>query len=371
MRKNKVLSKVVSLVVLTSAVSSCARFEERTQAEGEYEYEQVNLKETFDSGDFSSRESRQNFQISELTAKQEEFGSLGKQVDVRPPAQLIAILEGVYLDRDTTQTKVLFNVSAQDDDLQQKIWRLIQQYLASKEAKPTTDESTFTIDTGDLKSSRKYGSVSTNTVEETGDYKLQLLNDNSTRNIALTIDVQHYQLLNDGQVIEPKLVGRPKRNLEVDFANDLLAFAYRKQQAEALEAANNQPLPIKLGFDDNHQTAWIVDDEFIDVWNKLPALLSTMSFDLVEDDKNLGYFLVDFNPQDEPYWQDNNLNPINLEAGEYFVQLGELTGGETSIIWLDSDKNPLEDQSVTELYFSITDNIRTVILDNDRQAKPL
>ena len=96
-----------------------------------------------------------------------------------------------------------------------------------------------------------------------------------------------------------------------------------------------------------------------------------MSFELVQEDKNLGYFLVEFKPQNTEYWIDNNLNPINLEKGEYFVQLGELTGGETSIVWLDEDKKPLADQEVTDLYLSITDNIRCVILDKDIQTKSL
>ncbi|MEL0628959.1 outer membrane protein assembly factor BamC [Psychromonas aquatilis] len=371
MRKNKVLSQVVSLVVLTSAVSSCARFEERTQAEGNYDYQEVNLHNQYDSGEFSSKENRTVFKIDELTEKQEEYGSLGRQVDVRPPAQLIPILDGIYLDNDPNQTKIIFDPNVQSDELQEKVWGLIEAYLAEKQADPVINEAALAINTGKIKNTRSYGSMSTNTVEEVGDYNLQLLKDNSAQGLALLIDVQSYQLNNDGDLIEPKLGGRPKHNIEVAFANDLLAFAYAKQQAEALEAANNQPLPIKLGFDDNHQTAWIVDDEFLDVWNKLPSLLSLMSFELVEEDKNLGYFLVEFEPQDAEYWAQNNLNPIDLEAGEYFVQLGELTGGETSIIWLDDNKKPLEDQVVTELYFSITDKIRTVILENDKQTKPL
>jgi outer membrane protein assembly factor BamC len=96
-----------------------------------------------------------------------------------------------------------------------------------------------------------------------------------------------------------------------------------------------------------------------------------MSFKLVDSDKNLGYFLVRFVEQDEEYWQENLLNPITLENGEYFVQLGELVGGDTSITWLDEDKKPLSNQQVTELYLSITDNVRSVILDKDSQTKPL
>jgi len=369
MNNIKTLSKIAGLVIITSSVVSCTRFAERTQAEGDFDYQDVQLIDKFDSGDFSRLENRSTYNINELTDQQEKLGFIGEQVDVRPPSQLMAVLDGVVLDADKTQTKILFNRFKQNENIQDKVWDVTLQYLASKNAKPETDQNNLMIDTGPVVSNRSYGSISTNSVRETGDYHLQLANDGRT--VLMLIDAQSYQLVNDGEETKYNLMGRTKRNVEISFANDLLEFAYFKQQSDALEAANNKPLPIKLGFDDNHQTAWIVDAEFIEVWEKLPSLLNLMSFDLVEDDKNLGYFLVEFNPQDQEYWSDNNLNPINLESGEYFVQLGELTGGDTSIIWLDADKKALDDQQVTELYLSITDNIRSVILENDKQTKPL
>ena len=39
-----------------------------------------------------------------------------------------------------------------------------------------------------------------------------------------------------------------------------------------------------------------------------------MSFAPVQDNKNLGYFLVKFVPQDDAYWKEECLNPITLEC---------------------------------------------------------
>ena len=46
-------------------------------------------------------------------------------------------------------------------------------------------------------------------------------------------------------------------------------------------------------------------------------------------------------------------------------------GGSTSISWLDEDKKPLPDQKVTEIYLSITEQVRNVLLLNDKQTKAL
>jgi len=96
-----------------------------------------------------------------------------------------------------------------------------------------------------------------------------------------------------------------------------------------------------------------------------------MSFEMVQKDKNLGYFLLEFVEQDKAYWNKNNLNPITLASGEYFAQLGELSSGQTSLVWLDSDKKVLSDQEVTDLYLSITNKLRQVILNNEEKTNSL
>jgi outer membrane protein assembly factor BamC len=372
MNKNKALTQIASLVILTSAVTGCARFDNRTKAEGNDEYQEVSLIEKYDTGTYSNVEQRPTFDIKPLTKEQEVNGVNGKEVDIRPPTQLMPVLDGVLLDPDLTQTKILFNAFKQEGNIQEKVWNVILQYLASKNATSVeSNHNTLTIDTGPVINERSFGMLSKNTIREEGRYTLQLAVGADKRSVSLTVDVQDFKDENDGETITHLLNGPSKRNLEVGFINDVLAFAYVKQESEALIASDTKPLPIKLGFDETHQTAWIVDANFTEVWNKLPSLLSLMSFSPVEDDKNLGYFLVKFDRQDAEYWKERNLNPIYLPEGEYYVQLGELTGEDTSITWLDSDKKSLSAQQVAELYLSITDNIRSVILNKDIQTKPL
>lgn len=371
MKKNKALTQIAGLVILTSAVTGCARFENRTQADGSYDYQDVSLITKYDTGTFSNAEQRNTFDIPELSNAQIVYGSTGTAVDVRPPSQLMAVLDGVSLDPDTTQTKVRFNAIKQESNIQKKVWDLLIQYLASKDATSVvSDYNTLTIETGPVISERSFGTISTNTINQQGSYKLHIEPGLDNRTASVTVDVQSFEEENDGNEVTHLLSGPSKRNVEVSFINDLLKYGYAKQESEALIAADNKPLPIKLGFDDNHESAWIIDADFNEVWNKLPSLLGMMSFSPVDNDKNLGYFLVKFERQDASYWTEKNLNPIFLPAGEYFAQLGELTGGDTSITWLDADKKPLSAQQVAELYLSITDNVRSVILEKDVQTKP-
>jgi outer membrane protein assembly factor BamC len=166
-----------------------------------------------------------------------------------------------------------------------------------------------------------------------------------------------------------KLTGKRKKNVELMMVNEILEFAYSIKEKQEIESLNHQPLPIKLGFDDNNQSVWVVDSPFIDVWEKLPRLLKLLNFEIVEVDKNLGYLLVEFNQPDDDYWKKNNLNPFELEETEYFIQLGELNGGLTSITWLDEEKKFIDSTKVSEIYLSITDRVRDVLLIKDKQTQ--
>ncbi|TEW52910.1 outer membrane protein assembly factor BamC [Psychromonas algicola] len=369
MKKTMPLTKIASVILITLSATSCARFEERAQAEGTFDYENATLTNEYKSGNFTRDEQRNAYQIPVLTEQQKQFGMLGIDVDIRPPVQLMAVIEGVSIDPDAIQTKVWFNAFKQDEKMDQKVWDLILKYLSAHKANSVqADRSSLTIETGPIVRFTDHGR---NEVREQADYSLSIEEAADGRSASLSVDVKDYQQVNDGIAVKQILEARTKHSIEIRFINDLLAFAYTENESETLQDSNKKPLPIKLGFDDNHQTAWIIDTPFINVWEKLPALLTTMSFEAVQENKNLGYFLVEFVPQDAAYWAENGLNPITLESGEYFAQLGELSNGQTSIIWLDSDKKVLSDQEVTDLYLSITEKLRSVTLSKDVQKKSL
>jgi len=363
------LTKIASLIIVALSVTSCARFEERAQAEGSFDYQTATLKDEYKSGQYTRDEQRDTYKIPALTDQQTAFGMLGADVDIRPPTQLMAVIDGVIVDPDAIQTKVWFNAFKQNENMEQKVWDLIVRYLATKNADSAViNRQTLTIETGPIKRFSDYGR---NEVFEQADYSLKVEQAADGRSASLAVDVKDYQQQNDGKPIKQILAARTKHSIEIRFINDLLSFAYLENKNAELTRVDNQPLPIQLGFDDNHQTAWVIGSGFEDVWDKLPTLLADMSFESVQDNKNLGYFLVKFVPQEAEYWSEKNLQPIDLEEAEYYVQLGELSSGETSVIWLDEDKKMLSDQQINALYLSITSKLRRTNLQTNQQTKSL
>ncbi|WP_354625722.1 outer membrane protein assembly factor BamC [Psychromonas sp. MME2] len=368
-------SKLSTSILIAIALSGCSSFDSRMQANGPYQYTDEKPAAVYNIGDFSHDEETALYKTPALTEMQIQNGFMTKDVDIRPPTQLISPMEGVLLDPTATKyTKIWFNRMEQGESIEDVIWHLLEDYLQLRDINITSkndylkqlETTTFIEDKVDI---GNY--LITNEMIRKSSYFFSLEKLEGINSVALNVQLLTFVETNNGKELPYNYSDQSRRNIELGFVNSLLDYAYQQQKNAALEALDSQPLPIKLGFDDNYQIAWIVDTNFTTTWLKLPSLFKLLSFELVESDENLGYFLLKFNRPNDEYWQANNLNPFELKEAEYFVQLGESIGGNTSIVWLDEDKKPLPDQTVTDLYFSITEKVRDVLLLKNQQTKPL
>ena len=373
--KNKFkTSKISAAILISLSITSCARFDTRMQANGSYEYDEATLQNKYKTGDFTNDEARTTYDIPELSEPQKARGLIKKEVDIRPPTQLTAVIEGVLIDNtDKNITKLWFNAFTKNENIKDKVWNTLLSYLIKNNVEIISqDETTREITTGVLTKDITFGSYfNKNNFLRESSYYFKVESAPNGDSASLTVNALTFKEVNAGDVLPVNLVGRTKKSVEINLLNDLLEYAFKVKEKEQLETLDSQPLPIKLGFDENHQYVWVVESTFIDTWKKLPKLLKLLNFTIVESDKNLGYLLIEYNKPDDEYWAENNLEPFELEEAEYFVQLGELTGGTTSITWLDEDKKLLEDSVVTNVYLSITDQVRDVLLLKDQQTKPL
>lgn len=371
---NKFLKQHATMAAVLVALSSagCTRFENRMQANGDFDYQNSQLVSAYKTGTFSNDEVRNQFSVPVLTEAQTRAGFLTEDVDIRPPTQLIPLIDGVLLASDQQQnTKIWFNALKQDDDMLAKVWQLLESYLAVNHIELVSkDESLHTLVTAPFTQRQIYGGfVNNNELLREASYRLSLEEQAGAHSVALNVELLSFSESNDGKTLKFVETDSSKKNIELRFVNSLLEFAYNIKQTDDLNNLDSQPLPIKLGFDDNHQISWIAGSKFSDTWRKLPDLLALLNFEIVEADNNLGYFLVKYSSPDDDYWQENNLNPFELENAEYFVQLGEMTEDSTSVVWLDAGKKPLPDQKVTDIYLSITEQVRNVLLQKDKQTK--
>ena len=364
--------QIATAIIVALSLSSCARFENRMKANGTFDYQQAALNAPYKKGDLTTAEARNQYDIPSLTEDQKVIGQTGADVDVRPPAQMMGIIDGVLLADDKDgRTKIWFNSQDQSEQINSKVLQLIESYLAENNI-PVISKDTQGIQTGTYAELTTFGGfLSDNTVLRESTYQITLDKQSDGHRIGVIVDVLSYSEINEEEQLKVNLNGATKSDIELRFVNKILQYAYQQKQSEQLAAADTRPLAIKLGFDDNHQSAWLSESDFEDTWRKLPALFTLLNFELVDHDKNLGYFLLKYTKVAETYWAENKLQPFVLDNGEYFIQLGEVNGGVTSIGWLDEDKKPLSNEKITELYLSITEHVRDALIEKDKQTKKL
>ena len=369
---NKITVTLVGISLLSLA--SCARFDNRMKADGDFDYQNATLVKNYKTGSFSNDEARSTFVLPMLTTTQKKAGFLAEKVDIRPPTQLISVLDGVFLDKAkpvTGITKVLFHAQSAEDNMVVKVWKLVNTYLVKNKIKIASENiSSREITTALNTKTTQYGYFySGDDVVKKSSYKITVKKGIDKSTAILSVELLSYEEINNDTPLQFKMADKSKQDIQLRFINNLLVYGYHEKEARDLKAQGSKPLAIKLGFDDNHQTSWIVNNSFEETWKKLPDLLKVLHFEIVGGDKNLGLYSVDYSVPGKSYWKENNLKPFELKWGYYYLQLGEIDKSTTSISWLDSDKKPVADQKVTDVYLSITDRVRSAIEEQDKQTK--
>ncbi|WP_094751972.1 outer membrane protein assembly factor BamC [Psychromonas sp. CD1] len=369
--KRKEISLCIAIVI---SLTGCARFDTRMQANGPFDYQQSTLNPEYVSNGYSREESRDAFDIPLLNQTQKEIGLKAKNVDIRPPTQLIKIIDGVREDKgNISGTTIIFNTFLQENDLNLKIRTLVSDYLASKNAQFRVNATQRgLVELAEVTEEIIFGNfLNENVIMKKSSLEIKVSTLQDQHQVSLSVRLLKHSETNDGTLLPFKLTNKNKQNIETSFINDLLLFAYQEKEKKTSISLESQPLPIKLGFDENHQMAWLIDESFTKTWQELPSLFKLLNFEIINEDKELGSMLLSYSAPSNDYWKTNNLQPFKLDSAQYFIQLGELTKSSSAIIWLDADKAPLSDALVSEIYLSITDKVRQVLLLKEVQSNHL
>ncbi len=371
--KRKEISLCIAIVI---SLTGCARFDTRMQANGPFDYQQSTLNPEYVSNGYSREESRDAFDIPLLNQTQKEIGLKAKNVDIRPPTQLIKIIDGVREDKgNISGTTIVFNTFLQENDLNLKIRTLVSDYLVSKNAQFRVNATQRgLVELAEVTEEIIFGNfLNENVIMKKSSLEIKVSTLQDQHQVSLSVRLLKHSETNDGTLLPFKLTNKNKQNIETSFINDLLLFAYQEKEKEKKTSISleSQPLPIKLGFDENHQMAWLIDESFTKTWQELPSLFKLLNFEIINEDKELGSMLLSYSAPSNDYWKTNNLQPFKLDSAQYFIQLGELTKSSSAIIWLDADKAPLSDALVSEIYLSITDKVRQVLLLKEVQSNHL
>lgn len=253
-------------------------------------------------------------------------GATGKALDIRPPAQPLALVTGArtQFTGDTTSLLVEGNDS-------RSLWSQVVSVLqAENYAIDKRDDATQTLTTD---------WVQWNRADEDEQYRGRYQVSVKPQGYQQAVVVRLTNLEQGGKAVtDPASLQR----YSAQMLNTLTAGLDKNQAASEAAQANRSAsnLDVQSGADDVGLPVLIVRGPFNVVWNRLPAALEKVGMKATDTTRNQGSMTVTYKPLSESRWQELGARNPEMPAGDYKLQVGDLNN-RSSLQFIDPKGRPL------------------------------
>lgn len=237
-------------------------------------------------------------------------GQIGKQVDIRPPAQLLALVTGSQSQFSGNSATLLLD-QVPGEPLWSQINAIIKQLKYPIAAQDSTSQ---TLNTGWIEWVRK---------DENQPWRAryQITIKSSAYQQVLAVSVTELQ--HEGQAISDD------KALQRYSAIMLNKLAYQLDQREnqrlAIQSSNSgDQLMVQSGADDVGLPVLIVRGTFNAVWVRLPDAMQKIGMTVKDSNRPQGSMTVSYKPLSESEWQQLGARDPGLASGDYKLQVGDL-----------------------------------------------
>ncbi|MDF5512335.1 outer membrane protein assembly factor BamC, partial [Vibrio parahaemolyticus] len=238
-------------------------------------------------------------------------GGVGKDVDIRPPQQVLELIPGARLDRSSDGEVTLWLLRKDELD---KVWQTVQNMVAANEI-PVESQTDSRIETGwvtwdspdeELEIGSRYEIVRAEANGRHG-FKVSL------------IDWRE-----GNQVKEVTATNRERYNV---FMTNLVTARYDQEVREEAQRKAQElvkQIPITMGKDRSGLPVIIARAQYNMLWQRLPNILPKMGFKIEERSQSQGTITAKYASPDDEFWNDIGVKPVELAAGKYTFLLGDL-----------------------------------------------
>ncbi|CAK9885589.1 MAG: Outer membrane protein assembly factor BamC [Candidatus Erwinia impunctatus] len=304
-QKSLVASVVgLSLAMLLSSCSSDQRY--KRQVSGDESYLQ-----TTDVGDLRTPAGMilplQNGDY-DIPRVSNTSGLLGKQLDIRPPAQALALVDGARAQSTNNNSVLLF-----DNASGQRLWSEVQSII---------EQQHFPVESrADDRQSLTTGWVHWQRADEDHQYqgRYQISVDQQGNQQALTVRLLDLKQ-EESQITSLIQLQRYRSQMMNALSTEL-----DKREIQRRDAENNRntgQLDVQSGADDTGLPLLIVRANFSTVWSRLPDALQRAGMKVSNKDRPQGSITLTYRAPDS--WENLGGVDPELANGEYKLQVGDL-----------------------------------------------
>ncbi|EPF15361.1 MULTISPECIES: outer membrane protein assembly factor BamC [Cedecea] len=296
---------VVSLAMLLAACSSDQRYKRQVSGDESY-LDATPLAEIHSPAGMILPIQNGDYNIPVTNGS----GAVGKQLDIRPPAQALALVNGArtQFTGDTASLLVEGNKAS-------GLWNQVVSIIQSQNytiAKRDDAGQTLTTDW-----------VQWNRADEDVQYRGRY---------QITVQPQNYQqavvvkLLNLEQGDKPIADAASMQRYSAQMLNVISAGLDKSETARQNTQDNRSSaqLDVQSAADDTGLPMLVVRAPFNVVWNRLPAALEKVGMKATDTTRSQGNIAVTYKPLSDSAWSELGAKDPGLVSGDYKLQVGDL-----------------------------------------------
>lgn len=364
--------KQITPFVLVAMAAGCTTPMERRQANGNDEYVNaqtmapLKVPEGLKSPNYS-----REYDIPNLGAKANRE-LVGKNLDIRPPLQVLPMAEGTRVEEGSDNVKVIVESFDNSLDLKQEIFGLIKDHLQSRNIEIVNEDfATGTLETGwietqEVLESSLWGSDKVFTLKQRYRYQVEVRPHGRTGSVSINL-IDHQESY-DGDELQTALSGDDKRRYTIDMLNSSIAYMAVKREQAIKAKRLRESLGIGVELMDGAEEGdafYLAQGDFNQVWSRLRLVLPEMGFEIADMDSSKGIYFLNYNDNSgfwSSLWGDAKLE---LDKGTYKLKLkdGE-TKGTSELHILDKEDSPLADEKVAQIYRALAE-----LMKEDRKVR--
>lgn len=312
------VAKVVglSLIMLLAACSNDSRYKRQVSGDEAY-LEAAPLKELKTPEGMILPLENGTYDVPASSAT----GATGKNLDIRPPMQPLALVNGSRAQYRADTGTVMLENSPQNSNLWSHVVTIVQQNgykIASR------DDANQTLTT-DM--------VQWNRADEDFQYQGRY---------EISVKSQGYQTALTVKTLELQQQGKPvtssaeQQRYTSQMMNSITSGLGKLQQDEQNRLDNRKmgEIDVQSGADDTGLPVLIVRAPFGSVWERLPNALEKAGMKVSDSSRPQGSLTVKYSPLGSDAWDTLGAKDPELVSGQYKIQVGDLNN-RSSLQFLD------------------------------------
>lgn len=275
---------------------------------------------------------------------------VGKQLDRKPPLQILAVSQGMRVNRVSENPGVFWMKDMEEFKSQLKAFFEYKGVAIEMQGSEVVTD--WIVEDNEAWWRSVFGTVLPRF--ERNRYKVDL--GPGERNGEVSIVVKHiaHQKMpyDEDKWVELSLSNK----IATEFLNEFVGYMDyldRLENAKMLQKMR-RGFVVKLSKDSDRNAALVAEADWRTVWLKTPKVLEPFGFTLTDRDRAQATYFFEFEPNEPGFFasmfSDDEGVALDLEEGAYQAIVGGRDEGPVTITLIDLDGNPLSDGKMAQIF---------------------